>query len=300
MNIPTAKCAGPLFVLALALGLPVLAQQSRPATAARHSLWKVEGKHNTVYLLGSVHVLKAEDYPLAREMEAAYTNAVVVAFEADIDAMQKSDVQTKLLTKARLPGGETLAQQLSPALYARFTNHLEEVGLPPQFVAQFKPSLAALTLVVLQLQKLGLDPQYGLDKHFFDRAKKDKKPTVALETVDFQLHLATDFSKEEGELLMKVTLDDVAKLKTEFRDLLKAWQTGDDAGMETILNEASHQAPVIYKRLLTDRNRAWVPKIQEWLQGDQNVLVVVGAGHLVGSEGVVELLRKKGLNAIQQ
>ena len=90
------------------------------------------------------------------------------------------------------------------------------------------------------------------------------------------------------------------KLKKEFRDLMKAWRTGDSDKLEKMLNEASREAPAVFKRLVTDRNQRWAPKIEEWSRGNQNVIVVVGAGHLVGSEGVVELLRKKGLKVTQQ
>ena len=157
-----------------------------------------------------------------------------------------------------------------------------------------------MTLTLLELQKLGVDPQYGLDKHFFGRARREGKQIVPLETVDFQIGLATDFSKEEGELFMKITLDDIDKATKEATKMLKAWQTGDADTLEKLLNEASHQAPAVFKRLLTDRNQRWVPRIEEWLRGDKNVLVVVGAGHLVGADGVVELLRKKGLKVTQQ
>jgi uncharacterized protein YbaP (TraB family) len=203
------------------------------------------------------------------------------------------------MSKARLPEGESLSQELSPEVYRSFTNHLQEEGLPAVVFDQFKPSIAAVTLAALDLQKEGLDPEQGLDKHFFARAKKEGKQIAALETVDFQIGLITDFSKEEGELFMKTTLKDMDKLKTDIEDLLKAWQTGDAAALEKLLNDAAREAPAIYKRLLTDRSARWVPKIEEWSRSDKNVIVIVGAGHLVGKEGVVELLRTKGLKVTQ-
>jgi uncharacterized protein len=289
-----------MMVLLIGLVCPVVAQQPRATTGARHSLWKIEGKHSPVYLLGSIHVLKAENYPLPSELQAAFTNSAVVAFETDIGALEDIETAQKIMSKGRLPEGETLATQLSPAVYTKFTNHLAESGLPQLLFEQLKPSLAAMTMMALEFQQLGLDPEYGLDKHFYTRARKEHKTIVPLETVDFQIGLVTDFSKEEGELLMKTTLEDVDKTKTELGGLLKAWQTGDGDKLEKLLNEASREAPAIFKRLLTDRNQSWVPKIEQWLGGDKTVLVVVGAGHLVGKEGVVELLRKKGFKVTQQ
>ncbi|HWX19393.1 MAG TPA: TraB/GumN family protein [Candidatus Binatia bacterium] len=288
------------LLLALLFIPPAQAQQAPVATTTHHSLWKVQGKSNAVYLLGSIHVLKKENYPLPQVMEAAFTNAAIAAFETDIGAMEQPDTQQKVLSKAQLPESETLQRQLSPGVYNSFTNHLQEAGLPVEIFEQFKPSVAAITLAALEMRKQGLDPEYGLDKHFFDRAGKEGKQIAELETLDFQIGLVTDFSKEEGELLVKTTLKDLDKLKTELGSMVKAWQTGDADSLEKLLNEASREAPVIYKRLLTDRNQRWLPKIEEWLRGDKNVVVIVGAGHLVGSEGVVELLRKKGWKVIQQ
>jgi uncharacterized protein YbaP (TraB family) len=284
-------------LLLVAFVSPALAQL--PKVTTHHSLWEVQGKSNVVYLLGSVHVLKAENYPLPAVIETAFSNSVLVVFETDVGAMDQPETQLRVMSKARLPEGESLSQELSPEVYRSFTNHLQEEGLPAVVFDQFKPSIAAVTLAALDLQKEGLDPEQGLDKHFFARAKKEGKQIAALETVDFQIGLITDFSKEEGELFMKTTLKDMDKLKTDIEDLLKAWQTGDAAALEKLLNDAAREAPAIYKRLLTDRSARWVPKIEEWSRSDKNVIVIVGAGHLVGKEGVVELLRTKGLKVTQ-
>jgi uncharacterized protein len=291
---------GFLLVVALLVATSVAAQQPRIATVARHSLWKVEGKHSTVYLMGSVHVLKAENYPLAPELEAAFTNSAVVAFETDIAAMDDPETQQKITSKGQLPEGETLATQLSPAVYTRLTKHLEEAGLPELMVARLKPSLVAMTLQALELQKFGLDPEYGLDKHFFKQAREEHKTIVPLDTVDFQISLVTDFSKEEGELLMKTTLEGIDKTKKELGELLKAWQTGNADKLERLHNEGFREVPAIFKRLVADRNQRWVPKLEEWLGGLTNVVVIVGTAHLVGKEGVAELLRKKGYKVTQQ
>jgi uncharacterized protein YbaP (TraB family) len=160
--------------------------------------------------------------------------------------------------------------------------------------------MAAISLVVLELKKLELDPEYGLDKHFFSRARESSKKVVPLETLDFQLSLLTDFTKEEGELLLKTTIRDMETMEKEFGELLQAWKTGDSGKLEKLLNEAKQEAPVIYKRLVTDRNRNWLPKLEELLRGKENAIAIVGAGHLVGTNGVVELLRTKGYRVTQE
>jgi uncharacterized protein len=287
-----------LLLLSCVLRLP--ASQPIATSQAHHSLWKVEGKTNTVFLLGSIHVLKAGDYPLPAVMEEAFTNSAVVAFEADISALENADTQVSLLSKVTLPEGETLSGQLSPGIYTALTNHLQQAGLPEFMFDRFKPAMAAMALEVLEMQQLGLKPEYGVDKHFFRRARKARKQIVALETVEFQLSLVTDFTKEEGELLMKVTLEEIDTTKKELGEMLKAWKTGDGDTLEKLMNEASRQAPSIYKRLLTDRNERWLPKIDEMLSSEKNAVVIVGAGHLVGKDGLVELLRKRGLKVTQE
>lgn len=288
-----------LWLLAVFASVPVMGQDVRAAGVSRHTFWQVEGKSNTVYLLGSIHLLKSSDYPLAEPIEAAFSNSSVAVFETDIEQMEAPESQMKLMNKAQLPEGETLKNQLSPELYTRFNKHLEESGLPAGTFDQFKPSVAAVSVEVLELLKLGADPQYGVDQYFFTRARKAGKDVVPLETVDFQIGLITEFTKEESELLMKSTLEEMDNTKKLYGEMVTAWRTGDGDELAKLLNDSMADAPVIYKRLVTDRNRRWVPKIEDLLRGGRKAVVIVGAGHLVGTGGVVELLRKDGWKVTQ-
>ena len=276
------------------------AQPAKSATAAKHSLWKVQSQQNALYLLGSVHLLKKEDYPLPASIEAAFSNATTAVFETDISQLEQPDQVMKLAVKGRLPEGQTLRGQLSPPVYAAFSNYLQKAGLPAPLFDSLTPAMAAISLVAIQIKKMDLDPDYGVDRHFFTLARKADKNIVPLETLDFQLDLLTSFSKEEGELLVKTTLKEIDTMEKELTDLLKAWQTGDSAKLEKLLNEAKQDAPVIYKRLVTDRNRQWLPKLEELARGKDNAIVIVGAGHLVGTNGIVELLKRKGYRLTQE
>jgi uncharacterized protein YbaP (TraB family) len=289
-----------VLLQALALVTPLVAQDKRASAGTHHCLWKIQGQQCAVYLLGSIHLLKKEDYPLPAPIEAAFTNSRTAVFETDIGGMENPQVAMKLAMKGMLPAGQTLRDQLTPEVYLAFSNHVQKTGMPAQLFDTFTPAMAALSLVVLEIKKLGLDPEHGLDKHFFKRTREEGKTVVPLETLEFQMGLLTEFSKEEGELLMKSTLKDIDKMESEFGDLLKAWHTGDSEKLEKLLNEATEEAPVIYKRLVTDRNRNWLTKIEELIRGKENTVVIVGAGHLVGANGVVELLKKKGYKVVQQ
>jgi uncharacterized protein YbaP (TraB family) len=289
----------PLLALLPALLQPAAAQP-RSATATRQPLWKIEGKSATVYLLGSVHFLKKENYPLAAPIGAAFDRAKVVVFETDLAALEKPELQTKLLSKSTLPAGETLRNQLSPKLYEQLAAQLKESGLPAEAVEKFQPAMVALTIALVEMQKLGLDEKLGVDRHFHELARKAGKEIIGLETPDFQVDLLTGFSKVEGEAMLKSTLKDVSTLKQKLGQLLKSWQTGDMKTVADLLNETMEEHPELYKRLVVERNKRWVPKIEELARGDKDAIVIVGAGHLAGKQSVIELLEKNGLKVAQQ
>jgi uncharacterized protein YbaP (TraB family) len=250
-------------------------------------------------LLGSIHLLKPENFPLPAPLETAFSNSPVAVFETDVEKMEDPQVQMKLMSKAQLPPGETLQQRLSPQTYAAFTNHARQSGLPMEMLQSMKPAMAAMMLDIVELTRLGADPANGVDKYFADRAVKDGKQIIGLETVDFQIDLMTTFSPDEDDLVMKTSLRDLDETKQNYGDIMAAWQAGDSAAIQKLLNQALQEAPSIYKRMLPDRNKSWVPKIEQLLRGGKNAIVIVGVAHLVGDDGVVELLKKNGLKVTQ-
>jgi uncharacterized protein YbaP (TraB family) len=290
------------FIGLLSCLIPRLAaaqDDHKPAAPVLHCLWKAEGKSNVVYLLGTVHLLKADNYPLPAVIESAFTNSQIAAFEADIDKEDDPGEQAKMLEKISLPPGETIAQELSPAVYASFSNHVKEVGIPLEALQQFKPAMAVMTLEMMELSGLGVDPEYGVDKHFFKLARNGQKRIVPFETVDFQIGLLTGLSKAEEQLMVEKSLEEIDDEKKLYGDVMTAWQKGDAAGLETMLNKMRTEAPSVFKKLVTDRTASWMPLVDQMLHGSQNAIVIVGAGHLVGADGMVELLRKKGVKLTQ-
>jgi uncharacterized protein YbaP (TraB family) len=289
----------PFVLLLLALVHSALAQ--RPATNAnRHALWKIEGQRATVYLLGSVHFLKKENYPLAGPLGAAFDRAKIVAFETDMGALEDPKLQAKLMTQSALPDGATLRDQLPPKLYTRLADQLKDSGLPIEAVEKLKPGLAAMTLVLVEMRKLGLDETLGVDRHFHERAKKAGKEIMGLESAEFQLDLITGFSKAEGEALLDSTLKDIRTLREQLGRMIKSWETGDMTTLAQLMNEGMAEHPALFKRLLTDRNKQWVPKIEALARGDKDAIVIVGAGHLAGKGSVIDLLTKDGFKATQE
>jgi len=275
------------------------AQGNFQQPGALHSLWKVQGTSNVVYLLGSIHLLKATDYPLPAVIESAFSNSQVAVFETDIDKLEDPDGQAAMLSKISLPEGQTLQQNMSPKVYQSLTKHVAEVGMPVQAVEQFRPAAAVMTLEMMELASLGADPEYGVDKHFFKLAHDGGKRIVPLETPDFQLSLLVGFSKAEEDLLVEKSLEEIDDEKRLYNEMVAAWKTGNAISLEKMLNKMRTDAPSIFKKLVTDRTASWIPEIEKLLQGSQNAIIIVGAGHIVGQDGAIDLLRKKGLKITQ-
>jgi len=288
------------FLLLLAFVLPVCAAELPKAVTGKHSAWKVEGKDCSVFLMGSVHVLNKENYPLPAVMETAFSNATIVVFETDIGEMLEMETQMKLVSQATLPDGQTLEDVLSKDTFSDLQNYLKESGVPGLLIKPMKPGLAAMTLVLLEAQKAGYSPEHGMDLYFYNRAKKADKIIRSLESLDFQIGLICDLSKEQGEAVIKSTLKELRAGEEQLPRLLKAWQTGDETDLEKLLNEAEMEFPELMEKFLIDRNKKWVPQIEAMAKGTNNAVVIVGAAHLVGKEGVVELLRKNGAKVTQE
>lgn len=278
---------------------PLVAQQAtKPAT--KHSLWKVEGRTNTAYLFGSIHFLTKDFYPLPAPIEAAYKQAEIVVFETDFTEMEAPEAQVKMLQAGQYPPGETLKQQLSKETYTKLDTFLtQRLGIGSAF-DQFKPWMVAVMLVGIELKNLGFDPEHGVDKHFFTRAKKDGKRIVPLETVDFQLGLFKGLTKEESEAMLKETLQEISGFKKMLSEITTAWKTGDAQKLDTLILDAMRDYPEVHKKLLLDRNRQWADKIEKLLAEGKNIFVVVGAAHLVGKDSMVDLLSTRKLKIQQQ
>jgi uncharacterized protein YbaP (TraB family) len=269
----------------------VYAQAS--AQQKKDFLWTVKSPKATVYLLGSFHLLKSDAYPLDKNIEAAYKDSPRVVFEADIDNVNTPAFQARMLSLGLYPEGQTLSQNISKETYALLEKKLAEVGLSIDQVSRFKPWLCAVTIAALKLKRMGFDPEYGVDKYFFKKAKEDGKERLFLETLDFQIALFADLGGTEAEAFLKQTLKDLEVIETMLPDMVSAWKTGDAARFESDVNTSFKDYPQIYDRFLAQRNKQWAGFIEQLLAQGGTTLVVVGAGHLVGQDNLVQLLKDK-------
>ena len=275
----------------------VSAATAASRTADKHMLYRVHGPGGaTVYLLGSVHLLSADAATLPPEVDSAFEHAKSVAFETSLDSVMMRGQE--LMAHGRYTNGATLRTSLSPAGLAKLDTILPEYGLSVDQVNGLKPWLVALALTQMTMQRANFQPQYGVDAQLNAKAHQEGKPIVGLESVDFQLGLFDALSPADQERLVVETRapDQEAKELTQVKD---AWSTGNAAELDSLLNSRLQSDPTLLQALVTNRNRNWIPKIEAMLKGSDDVLVVVGAGHLVGKQGVVELLRAKGYKVEQ-
>ena len=267
-------------------------------------LWKVSDADNSVYLLGSFHLLKPADYPLSKDVDAAFADAEALVFEMSPEEMASPALGMQMGQAALRTDGSTLDSELPPATVAMLGQwlagngaELQKTGVTAQVMQRFEPWFAGLMISIVEMTKQGLDPKLGLDSHFAERATQAKKPTAGLESGAEQIAFLDGMGKEEQLQFLAEALTEAKEGSGETARLHKAWRAGDarllweDMGMEM-----KKEYPRLYQRINVARNNAWAPKIEQRLTapGTDDTLVVVGALHLLGPDGVVEKLRAKG------
>jgi uncharacterized protein YbaP (TraB family) len=258
-------------------------------------VWKATGtRGGTVFLAGSIHLLSNEYYPLAPAFDQAFGQSDLLVEEVDMDEMLGPDAQLQMLTRGMMPAGQTLESVVSPQTMAEVRKRVEGLGLPMGPLQLFKPWALALTLEGLELQKAGMDADLGLDKHYFDQAKEAKKPVQGLETLAYQISRFDEMPMPVQDRLLSETLKEMDTATSSIGEMGRAWKAGDAAAIERLVLKDLKSEPQIYERLLLERNRNWLPKIEALFTRPRPAFVIVGAAHLVGSEGLLQMLRANG------
>ncbi len=265
---------------------------------AKTFMWRVERDGTTVYLLGSIHAMKEDAYPLPAVIEEAFDSVDAVVFEIDMDEMGSAALE--MLAAGSLEASTTLEEVVGAATWADFSRRMRSAGFDPGVMQRFKPWMAALTLVAFEITKAGYNPSAGLDTYLWGRAGETGKQRLALETVAFQVGLFADMTPEQSLAFLSYTLADLETMIPLLDEISAGWQTGNVASVEEDLLDGFEEYPDLYRQMVTDRNRAWLQPIEELLAGDRDVMVVVGSMHLVGEEGLVSLLREKGYVVTQE
>jgi uncharacterized protein YbaP (TraB family) len=269
------------------------------ADGSLHALWEVHGKHNTVYILGSIHVLRPTDYPLAPAMLNAYSAAQFIYMEVNLQELDSQAVQAELLSSAIMPEDKGLPAVLGKERYGRAYALAHEVGVELPSYDQFAPWFAAEAISQQQLMHLGFNSQSGVEAYFLERARADGKSVGGLETLHDQISLFQNMSLDSQANYLLSSLEQARELPKEVDEMVRAWQRGDTQWFTNELKSELGDDPQLYQSVLVARNRKWLPKIEALLKDDRNYLVIVGTGHLVGRGSVIDLLKKDGIGATQ-
>jgi uncharacterized protein YbaP (TraB family) len=265
-----------------------------------HVFWEVSGKHNTVYLLGSVHLLPTTDRALPSVTEAAYLDAETIIEELDVFAVTAEMTGAAALALQTLPQGKTLAGVLGADLHARLLKEAAALGIDTDYMTRIQPWYVALLVMQARFAKAGFNPLDGVDYQIALRAQGDRKPLRGLETAVEQLSLFANMSLDDQREFLRATLDET-EVVAEVADITAAWRRGDLKQLEELLRSGAEESPVFFKALTTDRNLRWMPQLEAMLADPKDdYLVVTGALHMVGDMGLVELLRRKGYKVVRK
>jgi hypothetical protein len=279
-----------VFLLNLFLAFPALAASP---------VWEVKSGDSVVYLGGTCHVLRDSDFPLPVGFDLAYRQSAAIVFETDMGELASPAFQQKMMSELLYRDGRSLPDDLSPEAYQALKSHCEKAGLPVVALHPMKPAMVALALVAHELQKLGFT-QSGVDQFFYAKAKADGKKIEGLETTDEQLGFLSVLGKGMEDEVIEQSLAELSRTGAIFEDLIGAWKRGDEKEMSRFLVESTrNDFPEIYQTLFVTRNAKWLPRIEKFLDTPEKELVLVGAGHLVNSEGLIESLRKRGYEVKQ-
>jgi uncharacterized protein len=270
------------------------------ADTAHHTLWALHGKHNTVYVLGSIHTLRASDYPLAPAVLDAYRDSKSLIMEINLDEMDSTAVQSEMLASAMLADGKTLREIVGSTRYEHSQKLASEVGIDLSTFDQFAPWFVAEAISQVQLMQLGFDPSSGVEMYFLGRARTDGKSIDGLETAHDQIALFEGMPMDAQAEYLVSSLEQARDLPKQVDDMVHAWQRGDTAWFESEIKSDIGRDPALYQSLLVARNRKWIPRIERLLDDDKNYLVIVGTAHLVGRDSVIDLLKKDGIGADQR
>ena len=271
---------------------------------AKSILYKVSSKSNTVYILGSIHLAKPELYPLDEAIDKAYKKSDVLVVELDAESPESAvKMQSAMLSLGIYPDSKSLKTELNSKTYKQLQEYTTKAGVPLQILEQMRPWVVMLQLSVVEMLRLGYSPELGIDKHFIDRAKVDKKSILELESIDEQMALLSKDDKEYQDKLLRYTIESMHEIEPMLESMFKSWQNGDAKDIEnTFLLSMKNDTDLdeIYDILITKRNKKMTKKIVDYLKEERDYFVVVGAGHVIGKGGIVNLLQNRGYKVSQK
>jgi uncharacterized protein YbaP (TraB family) len=283
------------LIITVLLSLPVQAVQSgHPVT-----MWEVAGAQNSVYLLGSIHLLRPKDFPLPTAFDAAYEDAEILIMEVDMDDLNPLAAQTAFNKYGVLHDDKTLRDLMGNELYEEVAIAAEAIDIPLDMLDKTEPWYAAMTIEIMMLGRMGFDPNLGIEMYMMSKAQNDGKRIDGFETVEEQIQFLDGMSLQAQRDMLVSTLNESARLGEMMDELIDAWRHGNVAELQSGMLDELAKHEELNKALVTDRNARWVEQILQLLDDDDDYLIIVGALHLVGDQGVPNMLEQRGIGIYQ-
>jgi uncharacterized protein YbaP (TraB family) len=300
-DMPEKKCLRRLAAVIFALAASSLfGQVQTEEQAVRGFFWRVDSEKNTVYILGSLHFADASVYPLSRSINESFEASHTLVVEADVASSGGQEVRILTQSLGLYLDGTTLESHLPEPLYERVQATAEEIGLDPLIMNLMKPWMLAVTIASLRLLEIGIQPEYGIDLHFLQRAR-GRKEIAELESAAFQIELIANFSDETQVLFLEQSLEEAETIEKDMSALIEHWKRGDTESFGELFHEPYEDPTLdpIYVELVVKRNLSFADKIEAYLDGEAPYFVIFGAGHLVGRSSVAVLLKERGYRVTQ-
>jgi uncharacterized protein YbaP (TraB family) len=283
----------PLLLL-LACGMASAADSGHPL-----SMWRIDGANNSIFLLGSIHMLREKDYPLPSAIYDAYGEAETLIMEIDMDDINPLEEQALATELGLIQDGRVLRDLMGPRLYAEAESMAAELQIPLQLLDKAEPWFAAINVEVMMLMRIGFNPLHGIETHLSEMAQRDNKEIIGLETTRQQLEFLDNLSPESQRDMLIQTLSESSKLAELMDEMVEAWYFGDIDFLEESMLTDMQDFKELHETIVVRRNRNWTETIQGLLGERDDYLIVVGALHLVGNEGVPHLLSERGYEVVQ-
>ncbi|OUR70496.1 hypothetical protein A9Q76_07310 [Arcobacter sp. 31_11_sub10_T18] len=261
---------------------------------AQTSVWKIQHNNETIYLGGTVHLLRAQDYPLPIEYEKAYENSNSIYFETDLQTLESQAMQKNIIDSLLYKNGKKLSNILSPSVYKALNEHAKSRGINLLQFDNFKPAMILLSLTVLELQTMGITSQ-GVDKFYLTKSLKDSKHIGKLESVQTHINYIASMGKGNENNLILQSLKDFKETKKKFKQMLQAWRDGENQTIyKLFVADMKKYTPKLYKSILVERNNNWMPVLKSLFKNNKTEFVLVGTAHLVGKDGLLQQLKSQG------
>lgn len=288
------KALARVLAAAALLAVGALAAFEPPAPDSAPFLYAITGPQATHWIAGSVHLLPDAAHPLPDAIEQAYDESRALMLETDLGALGSAELQGRMLGAGRETRDGGIRARIGKPLYDKLQKHAHRIGMPVPVCEDFTAWFCALALELFPLQQAGFSIENGLDSYFYGRAREDGRAVVPLETAAFQVELFSTMPDALSKQMLAATLDEGTYTSQDAAELYRIWRSGDLARMDRLVADMRRGYPALYARLLAQRNRAWMPLLAERLRGNIPLLVVVGAAHLPGPDGLLAMLKAEG------